>query len=257
LENSKTIKDVFNDYKNKNSILEAYIQNINLYKKTNKLVLEITSNLFISLKEIMDFENYLKTRFRIETAYIKIKYGNETQIPNIESEWKKLLNFISKKYPLVEVILGNSKLNIEGNNLLVELQVKGKEFLEARKLDKILETLINDIYDKKYKINLIENLSEETMNLLENKSIEAQKQAIEIAKREIILEKENDNIIETPPIIEKQKEEPEKSEEDEVSPLIFGRGSNIKETLTKIIDLSVDSGKISLEGEILIQIQEN
>ena len=72
MENSKIIKDVFSDYKNKNSILEAYIQNINLYKKTNKLVLEITSNLFISLKEITDFESYLKLRFKIENVHIKI-----------------------------------------------------------------------------------------------------------------------------------------------------------------------------------------
>ena len=248
MENSKTIKEVFSDYKNKNSILEAYIQNINLYKKTNKLVLEITSNLFISLKEITDFENYLKLRFKIENVYIKIKYSNDIEIPNVENEWKELLNFISKKYPLVEVILENSKIKAEGNNLLIELQVKGKDFLEARKLDKILETIINDTYGKEYKIKFIENISKETIDMWENKSIEAEKIAIEMAKKDIVQEKVEK--IPEAPIIEESSESEDIIEEEQ-TPLILGRSANIKDGLVKVKDLSIDSGKISLEGEIL------
>ena len=33
----KEIKDVFQDYKNENNIVNATIQKINLYKKSNKL----------------------------------------------------------------------------------------------------------------------------------------------------------------------------------------------------------------------------
>lgn len=247
MENSKIIKDVFSDYKNKNSILEAYIQNINLYKKTNKLVLEITSNLFISLKEITDFESYLKSRFRIENVHIKITYSNNIERPNIESEWNELLKFISKKYPLVEVILENSKINTEGNNILVELQVKGKEFLEARKLDNILETIINDTYGKEYKIKFLENVSKEMIDSWENKSLEAEKIAIEKAKKDILQVQEKEQpIIETPSI-----EQEDIEVEEEQSPLILGRSLNIKDGLVKVKDLSVDSGKIALEGEIL------
>ena len=245
MENSKAIKDVFSDYKNKNSILEAYIQNINLYKKTNKLVLEITSNLFISLKEITDFESYLKLRFKIENVHIKITYSNNIERPSIESEWKELLEFISKKYPLVEVILENSKINTEENNILVELQVKGKEFLEARKLDKVLETIINDTYGKEYKIKFLENVSKEMIDSWENKSLETEKIAIEMAKKDIVQAQEKEQpIIETPNIEQEEVEE-------EKSPLILGRSLNIKDGLIKVKDLSVDSGKIALEGEIL------
>ena len=37
----------------------------------------------------------------------------------------------------------------------------------------------------------------------------------------------------------------------EESPLIFGRSLKLKEQLVKVIDLSVDSGKVQLDGEIL------
>ena len=39
--------------------------------------------------------------------------------------------------------------------------------------------------------------------------------------------------------------------EEENSPLIYGRSAKLKEALVKIIDLSVDSGKVVLDGEII------
>lgn len=41
------------------------------------------------------------------------------------------------------------------------------------------------------------------------------------------------------------------SEDEEQSPLIYGRNANIKDPLLKIVDLSVDTGKASIDGEIV------
>ena len=35
------------------------------------------------------------------------------------------------------------------------------------------------------------------------------------------------------------------------TPVILGRNGNIKDTLVKVADISIDSGKIALEGEII------
>ena len=40
-------------------------------------------------------------------------------------------------------------------------------------------------------------------------------------------------------------------DQQETSPLIYGRSLKLKEQLVKVIDLSVDSGKVQLDGEIL------
>ena len=40
-------------------------------------------------------------------------------------------------------------------------------------------------------------------------------------------------------------------EPQEVTPLILGRNQNIKDPQVKVIDVSIDSGKICLEGEII------
>ena len=56
----KFINQVFSDYKNSNNLLEAEIDNINLFKKTNKLQVKVISLKPISLQEIDSFEDYLK-----------------------------------------------------------------------------------------------------------------------------------------------------------------------------------------------------
>ena len=52
----KYIKEVFKDYNGKNEILDAEIENVNLYKKTNKLQVKVVSKNRITLDDIEDFE---------------------------------------------------------------------------------------------------------------------------------------------------------------------------------------------------------
>ena len=46
-------------------------------------------------------------------------------------------------------------------------------------------------------------------------------------------------------------QEAEPQEPEEKTPLILGRNANIKDTLVKVSDISIDSGKIAIEGEII------
>ena len=61
----KYIKEVFNDYGINNNLIEAEIENINLYKKTNKLQIKIASVKEITLQDIESFENYLINAFKV------------------------------------------------------------------------------------------------------------------------------------------------------------------------------------------------
>ena len=72
----KYIKEVFNDYGINNNLIEAEIENINLYKKTNKLQVKIASSKRITLQDIESFENYLVNAFKVNKASIDINYGD-------------------------------------------------------------------------------------------------------------------------------------------------------------------------------------
>ena len=58
----KYIKEVFNDYGINNNLIEAEIENINLYKKTNKLQVKIASSKEITLQDIETFEKAEKSK---------------------------------------------------------------------------------------------------------------------------------------------------------------------------------------------------
>ena len=71
---SKYIRDVFNDYKNNNNLIDAVVENVTLYKKHNKLNIIIASEKQIRLSEIVSFEDYLMNRFSLDNARVEIKY---------------------------------------------------------------------------------------------------------------------------------------------------------------------------------------
>ena len=173
----KQVKDVFKDYRAINKeLLDAKIKSMNLFKKTNSLELVLLSSQNIRIRDISSFENYIRTRFGIETITTKIQMeeGNQeekletcemnsfSQVSNtIENEWLDIIEYISNKHPMIKAILKNSKISVDGNCANVMLEFNGKEFLQANKMDELLSEILYDIYGKKYKVCYIEEVSED------------------------------------------------------------------------------------------------
>ena len=85
------VKDIFSDYSNKQeNINEADFLKANLYKKSNRLEVCLTSKLQISIDEISNFEDYIIDRFKVGSARIEIKYEDIDIEPTIEKDWKLL-----------------------------------------------------------------------------------------------------------------------------------------------------------------------
>ena len=106
------VKDAFNDYVKGSNILDASIENVNLYKKTNKLEIDLKSDKKINIGEIYYFEEYLKNQFKINSIDIKIEY---TTIPEntLKEDWVNIEKYLSKNFPLIKTILTDSRIEIE------------------------------------------------------------------------------------------------------------------------------------------------
>ncbi len=261
----KYIKEVFGDYNENNNLIDAKIENINLYKKTNKLQVKIASDKEITLKDIDSFEEYLVNRFKVEKASLDIDYNNVSIEQNIDKEWNNIINYIAKKEPFSKAILSNSKPDLKEKNLTVRLSLKGASFLLAKKFDKGLEHLISNVYNQNYKVDFLEEVDEDYNQKLEQNLKEREKAAfLEMqvkAKQEAeIRKRENANKPKAQSqyssnqkdFSKKEKKEPEVEENiDENSPLIYGRSLNIKSEFINIIDINVDTEKVCLEGEVV------
>ena len=160
-EKLKTIEEIFGDYKKDNKIIKSKIEKINLFKKANKLEIDLKPCEYIEIKELLEFEEYLKSRFFIENIEIDTNYDDNIKFPSIESTWNDIVKYMSIKYPLVRVLLHNSKIEIQENVVKVTIYVNGVEFLEARGFDKILQNILKTLYGKTYKIKYVEEIREE------------------------------------------------------------------------------------------------
>ena len=269
----KTIKEIFKDYNSNSFALNASkIKNINLYKKSNKIELELISTDVIKAADLYAFERYLEKRFNIKEAIIKVEYQNEIEI-DLKEEWRDIVNYMAYKHPLTKALLRNSSIELADKILNVNLALKGKQVLDARGFDKTLEKILSDVYGKKLKVCYVENITEEMQKQIEEEAMRHEREAVEQAQREAeeyakeMQEKKHaskaDNNEGVPPIEEVpmggdippfdpgEMMPPPPPVEEEKTPLIYGRSLKIKEQLVKVADLGIDSGKILLDGEVL------
>ena len=260
----KTVKEVFSDAKIDGQILDSEILKADLFKKSNKIEIHIKSHGKISITELDSFQKYLTTRFQVARANVEIQYYEDVKIEQtIESDWNDLIQYMVQKEPLTRAILSGSLLKIDKNIVTVELKVKGSDFLHSKKFDKALEHLFKNIYNESYKVNYIEsevsNSKEydEYIRKQEQEAIEEMQRRAKIEyeekqKEEIARKRRESEAKVTNNTSEGEKVGEIKSEPiDENSPLIYGRNTNIKSPLTKVIDISVDTDKVCIDGEVI------
>ena len=264
----KAMNETFKDFKFEDNLENAKILNMKLYKRKNTLVLDLESEEFVKLKSIAIFEAFVSERFRIEHTWINMHYGENVKIPSIEDDWKNIMALLARKYPIARQLLANANLEVEENKLNVYLTMKGADFLNARGLNVVLEKLIESLYMKKYKVIYTERISEETLKILEQRKKHLEDMALEQVASSINIEKIEENKVhkkQSNKINENKTKEKEIKQvpqndyvpappppmPEENTPLILGRNMNIREELVKVEDIGVDTGKLSIEGEVI------
>ena len=182
---SRKIGDLFSDYKTNSNIEDAEIARMNLLKKINTLEIEMQAKEYIEIKEIWYFEKFLRQRFQFEQVHIKIKYAEGVRKKPIADEWENIVCLMAHKYPLMKpLLLLKSQIEVTENQINVYMKIQGADFLKARKLDRELESVIENIFGKKYIVNIEERINAEEVLKQKEKAKQVQQKAIEKVKRE-------------------------------------------------------------------------
>jgi len=243
----KVIKDVFQDYRKENNIINAVVLKMNLYKKTNKLMLDIKSENQLIIDELADFETYLSTRFSISVIETNVTYPEITLNETLEKDWKKIIKYVASKFPVTKAILNGSTLSIQNNCVTINLKNKSSEFLHAYSIDMVLANLLKNLYGKNYKIEYNENITEEEIKEQQHFLEELQDNLCKNLVNSINFEAEKKKEV----IKEEKSEDVDEEAEEEDTPLIIGRSANIKEQIVKISDLTADYGRVALQGKVI------
>ena len=182
---SRKIGDLFSDYKTNSNIEDAEIARMNLLKKINTLEIEMQAKEYIEIKEIWYFEKFLRQRFQFEQVHIKIKYAEGVRKKPIADEWENIVCLMAHKYPLMKpLLLLKSQIEVTENQINVYMKIQGADFLKARKLDRELESVIENIFGKKYVVNIEERINAEEVLKQKEKAKQVQQKAIENVMRE-------------------------------------------------------------------------
>ena len=264
-EKSKKVGEVFSDYKTSSNIKYAYIQALNVNKKTNTLGIILGQDEYVEVKEIWYLEKYLMERFNFSYVDMTIKYTDDVVVKPISEEWKNIICYMAHKYPLAKpMLLMNAEIQVNAKEINVNMHMKGAEFLRAKKTDKELENVIKKIFGIEYKINLHENISNEEMQKIVEKAKKAEEQEVNkiIEQLETIKQDNNENNMqsledsyvpqEDPNYVPPQDmDEPyELNENLEEQNLILGRETKAKQNNVKIKEITPSDARITLEGRI-------
>lgn len=265
-DDKKKIRDVFKDFTTESfALYNSLITSINIFKKSGKLETSIEAEKQIKIKDLEKFEIYLENRFQLKNVLIRIKYLEKFET-NIEKEWEDIISYISRKHPLTKALLRGSKIEVEGSNVNVNLAFKGKALLDGKNFNIVLSELIKNIYGENYKIQFVENISEEKLKKYQAHLESLEEQVVNIAKAEMVeaagskksekkvsnAANENNNSTNVEQGVAKPVESNnEKAEEDTTNPVIYGRVGKMSDPLVKVADLTIDSGKVMIDGEIL------
>ena len=248
---SNIIKDVFKDYKEENNIINAKIENINLFKKSKKLEIKLKIQEPIKIGEISSFEEYLKNRFQIQKVLIDVENEKKGDSPlfsqKLQKDWKDIVDYLSKNFPLTKAILRSSTVDVIENKVIVILKTKNADFLHSYEIDKEIEHIVSNLYGIKCKVEYKEDVTENIIKEQEEYLNSLEKIACDDLMYEINVQNEIAKEIE-----QKEKEaEEEQNKEDAKLPLIFGRTDKIKDQIVKIADLTTDYGRVAIEGKVI------
>lgn len=267
-EKSKKVGEVFSDYKTNSNIKYAYVQALNVNKKTNTLGIILGIDEYVEIKEIWFLEKFLKERFGFSNIDMTMKYTDQVQTKGIKEEWKNIICYMAHKFPLAKpMLLMNAEVESTQKEITVNMHIKGAEFLKAKKTDQELANVIQKLFGKKYKITLTENITKEEMQKIVQKAKESEEKEvnkiiehIEMANKQ--LEQENLKSLEdsyvgeedpnymSPESMPYMVEEAPKVAEDENQELILGKQTKAKENKVKIKDITPSDTRITLEGRV-------
>ncbi len=134
---TKTVKEVFKDYDTQGKIQNAEIVNVSMFKKSNKLVIDLKSSAKIGVGEKLEFEYYLKSKFRVQEVQINIEEISKKTADskkNLDKQVEDDSPFIigNKKAKISDKIIKVKDVNLDSGKVTICGKVIKQELKELK-----------------------------------------------------------------------------------------------------------------------------
>ena len=145
----KKVKDVFKDYEAKGNIQECEIKNINMFKKTNKLSIDLFSKKPVQIGEKLAFQIYLKGKLRVQDAEINITVEEQIkpkkkEEKDVEEDDNSPIILGSKKAEIKDKIIKIKDITVDSGKVVISGKIIKKDLRELKTGNFLL---LIDVYD--------------------------------------------------------------------------------------------------------------
>ncbi|MCT4612833.1 MAG: PolC-type DNA polymerase III [Clostridia bacterium] len=166
MENMKTFNDVFSKVKIEEDVhrivKDARVANVKLNREKRSIVIDLIldkivhGSVFDKLKKqiLKDLPGIVDIAFRT-----KYNFDSSLEMKNIMNlYWDNIMHSIGTTSPIAKTILNNARWELKGNLLEIEVNSDNHCYLDYKKLDKEIETLLSNELGFKVKVTFTGNV---------------------------------------------------------------------------------------------------
>ncbi|MCX7843548.1 MAG: PolC-type DNA polymerase III [Clostridia bacterium] len=142
----------------KNSELSQAIGNlrisrVNIFSKSKKLEICVTSETLIPGCVFSSLESSLKSIFKLDAVVVSPKFHLQMSVNDILTQyWRSIVQLVNSKVALSRGIMAECDWELLDSNLIIKLKTKGSEILKAQGCDAIIESILQDWFSKKIRV---------------------------------------------------------------------------------------------------------
>ncbi len=229
--------DIFECFKN------VRIVNINMYRKSGVLEIRALSDVLIPAPSVEALEHKLCDLFKLKSIFIKIKFNLGLTVEEALSKyWESIIYIVNSKIALSRGILSGSTWKLTEKRLLINLKTKGSDILKSHGCGALIESITEELFSAKLKVEFADLIiDEKVMNeYIEFAVKEEEKAECSVAAESKTKKRKSGGDG------EKQKRA---ARSGDVKGIILGK--NFNEAAMKISEVTQDSGKVSVCGDII------
>lgn len=211
---------------------------INLYKKTRRLEIQITSDELIPARAIHQLEKNMAGSFSLDAISIKPQFSVSIPLEELlEQYWESILYMINSRVALSRGVMAGCTWELQEKKLRIHLKTKGSAVLKVRNCDQLLEKIFEESFGASVKVEFADpEMDDETYvrYLTQKENQEA---------------KVVSNVIATvaPPPPEGEGKPKEQKTMDSSGVIL---GKNFTDSIMRMSEVTQDSGKVAICGDI-------
>ena len=240
---NKSFTEVFNDLRLDDAVSDFFsevrIDSIGIYKKTGKLVIKASADRLIPARITEQVETALSEAFSLNVE-IQLRFETDSPLTEILEEYRdSILHIVNSRVALSKGILDGCTWKLEGDRLEIMLATKGRDILKSHGCGRLIEEIVEHSFGRKVSVDFHDRKVDEEFTVKYNEFKENEQARI----RSLLTAEEAAQTA--------KHRKRRKANTDDTSVIDIITGKNFNDSLMKMCDVTPDSGKVAICGDVL------